>query len=165
MSYRRTTWQEKLVDKPGYPKMLALQKCFPCYNALHMLGVEAGEIVVLVNPSEVIGVMSKVPEGKLITLKEICERIASAHGVKGCCTLTTGIFTMTAAKAVEEAAKKGNDLKIPYWRTLKMEGFLNEKSPKGAEGQKELLEAEGHEILNKGKKLFVKDYQRYLADI
>lgn len=64
MSYRKKTWQEKLADKKGFPKVLRLEKRFPCYNAVHKMGAEAGDEVVLVNPSEVIGIMKKVPKGK-----------------------------------------------------------------------------------------------------
>lgn len=35
MAAKRKTWQEKLADKPGYPKVIALQAGFPCYNAVH----------------------------------------------------------------------------------------------------------------------------------
>ena len=40
----------------------------------------------------------------------------------------------------------------PYWRTLKANGELNEKYPNGIEAQKEKLEAEGHTIVQKGRK-------------
>jgi hypothetical protein len=92
------------------------------------MGAEAGDPVVLVNPSEVVEVMKDVPQGKLITIVEICKIIAKKHSVKACCSLTTGIFIMTAANAVEEAACEGTNMNIPYWRTLKADGFLNEIS-------------------------------------
>ena len=87
--------------------------------------------------------MKKVPRGKLVTNREICENIARRHRVKGCCSLTTGIFIMIAENAVEEARIEGSDLEIPYWRTLKTDGFLNEKYSGGAEAHKNLLEREG----------------------
>jgi len=158
----RKSWQEKLVDKKGYPKVLRLEKRFPCYNAVHSMGANAGDEVVLVNPSEVVEVMKKIPKGKLITIVEICKSIAEKHKVKGCCSLTTGIFIMTAANAAEEAAKQGKDLGIPYWRTLKANGFLNEKYPGGSEAQKALLEKEEFKIVRKGKKYMVPNYQDFL---
>jgi len=106
MSYKKKTWEEKLVDKKCYPKVLRLEEGFPCYRALHKMGAEAGDDVVLVNASEVVELMKLVPEGKLTTLAEITKRIAKRHGVKACCTLTSGIFVMTAANAVEEAEKE-----------------------------------------------------------
>jgi type IV secretory pathway protease TraF len=119
MGYKRKAWQEKLADKAGYPKIVKLERGFPCYNAVHRMGAEVGDDVVLVNPSEVTALMKRVPRGKLITLVEICKRLAAKHGVKACCSLTAGIFISTAANAVEEAAKQGRNLGIPYWRTLK----------------------------------------------
>jgi alkylated DNA nucleotide flippase Atl1 len=164
MSSRKKTWQQKLADKEGLPKILRLEKGFPCYNAVHKMGAEEGDDVVLVNPSEVVAIMKKVPEGRLTTLVEICKRIAQNHNVKACCSLTTGIFIMTAANAAEEAAQESRDIAIPYWRTLKADGFLNEKYPGGVEGHREKLETEGFPVIKKGKRYFVQDYQKYLTD-
>ena len=53
----------------------------------------------------------------------------------------------------------------PYWRTLKANGELNEKYPNGIEAQKAKLEAEGHTIIQKGRKnvrYYVKDYENSL---
>ena len=165
MGYKRKSWQEKLGNKNNLPKVLKLQKKFPCYNAVHKMGTEVGDDVVLVNPSEIVELMKLVPEGKVITLVEICKTIARKHHVKACCSLTTGIFIMTAANAAEEAAKEGKSLHIPYWRTLKADGFLNEKYPGGALAQKKLLEQEGFTILKKGKKFMVKDFENYMEEV
>ena len=126
MSYRKKSWQQKLTDKAGLPKILKLEERFPCYNAVHKMGAEAGDNVVLANPSEIVEEMKKVPQGRLITIIEICNKIAKKHRVEACCSLTTGIFIMTAANATEEAEKEGKSLNIPYWRTVKTGGFLNE---------------------------------------
>jgi hypothetical protein len=110
MTYRKKTWREKLADKDGLPKVLKLEQRFPCFNALRKMGVEVGEDVVLVNPSEIVACMNKVPRGRLVTIVEICRQIAKQHRVKGCCSLTAGIFIMIAANAAEEA--KGEP---PVW--------------------------------------------------
>ena len=165
MGSRKKSWQEKLSDKKGLPKILKLEARFPCYNAMHKMGAEVGDSVVLANPSEVVEVMTHVPEGRLTTIVEICKKIATNHKVKACCSLTTGIFIMTAANAAEEAAREGKDLNIPYWRTLKAGGFLNEKYPGGAEAHRRLLEAEGFKVIQKGKRLAVHDYQQYVVDV
>ena len=162
MDNKKKSWQQKLADKKGYPKILKLEKRFPCYNAVHKMGADAGDRVVLVNPSEVVEVMRKVPKGKLTTIVEICKKIAKKHKVMACCSLTTGIFTMTAANAAEEAAKEGKDLEIPYWRTLKANGFLNEKYPGGAAAQKILLEKEGFKVTQRGTKYAVNNYEDFL---
>ncbi len=161
----KKTWQEKFKDKPSFPKVLRLEKGFPCYNAVHKTGAEAGDDVVLVNPSEVVEIMKQVPKGKLITIVEICKKIAKQHGVPACCTLTTGIFIMTAANATEEASKEGKSLDIPYWRTLKTDGFLNEKYPGGQEAHKRLLEREDFRAIARGKKYQVDDYRKYLTKL
>jgi hypothetical protein len=106
--------------------------------------------------------MKQVPKGKLVTIVEICKKIAKTHVVKGCCSLTTGIFIMTAANAVEEAANEGKILGIPYWRTLKTDGFLNAKYPGDEENQKKHLEEEGHARNIKGKRYRVANFQEKL---
>ena len=164
MPYKKKTWQQKLEDKENFPKILKLEKNFPCYNAVHKKGAEVGDNIVLANPSEIVTLMKIVPRGKLITIVEICKTIAKKHNVKGCCSLTTGIFIMTAANAAEEAIKEGNNLNIPYWRTLKADGFLNEKYPGGAEAHKQLLEDEGFTVNPKGKLYFVPDFEDYLIN-
>jgi alkylated DNA nucleotide flippase Atl1 len=159
----KKTWQEKLKDKTTLPEIHKLEKRFPCYNAVHKMGSEAGDDVILVNPSEIIEIMKQVPEGKLITIVEICKKIARQHGVPACCSLTTGIFIMTAANAVEEASREGKSLDIPYWRTLKSGGYLNGKYPGGQEVHKKLLEKEGHTVIKKGKNLLVLDFHEHLV--
>jgi alkylated DNA nucleotide flippase Atl1 len=52
----------------------------------------------------------------------------------------------------------------PYWRTLKKDGELNEKYPGGIDAQKLQLEMEGHAIIQKGKRYFVKDYKDKFYD-
>lgn len=164
MSYKRKSWQEKLADKKNFPKILKLEKSFPCYNAVLKMGAEEDDLIVLANPSEVVEVMKNVPKGKLKTIVEICREIAEKHKVKACCTLTTGIFITTAANAAEEAKTEGKDLEIPYWRTLKADGFLNEKYPGGAETHRELLENEGFQIKQRGKRHQVINYQDFLSN-
>lgn len=76
----------------------------------------------------------------------------------------TSLFIMTAAHAAKEAKSEGADLDIPYWRTLKTDGYLNEKSPGGAESHKALLEKEGFKVVIAGKRWRVDDYQTHLVD-
>ncbi len=53
--------------------------------------------------------------------------------------ITAGIFVSIAAWASHQ--RSGD--KTPYWRTLKANGELNPKYPRGVQAQRELLEAEG----------------------
>lgn len=155
MGYKKKTWKEKLEDNKNFPKTLKLAPNFPCYRALKKMGAEPGDSVVIAPPLEVDAIMKEVPRGQLITLKEICEQLARKHETQYCCTLTTGIFVTTAANAAEET--NGN---TPYWRTLKNNGELNKKYPGGVERQKRRLEKEGHTVAAKGKRLFVKTFEK-----
>jgi hypothetical protein len=161
----RKTWQEKLKDRTSFPKVLRLEKGFPCCNAVHKMGAEVGDSVVLVNPSAIVAIMKQVPEGRLITIVEICGKIGKQHHVKACCSLTTGIFVMTTANAVEEAGKEGRSLDIPYWRMLKAGGLLNEKYPGGQEAHKRLPERENFRVVARGKRYQVVDYKQYLMNL
>lgn len=58
--------------------------------------------------------------------------------------------------------KKTSLSRIPYWRALKADGFLNEKNPGGMARHKELLEKEGYRIIGRGKKCRVADFEKFL---
>jgi len=63
------SWQEKMADKKGTPKILKLGKRLPCYNAVHSMGAEIGDNIVLVNPREVEALMNLK---KPYLLQEFC---------------------------------------------------------------------------------------------
>jgi len=121
--------------------------------------------VVIPAPMEVNEIMRKVPEGKLITINEIRAALAKKHKATIGCPITTGIFAWIAAHAAEEQRQKGEKDVTPYWRTLKTGGIINEKYPGEVEGQKKLLEKEGHEVIQKGKKYIVADYEKSLIKL
>ncbi len=109
-------------------------------------------------------VMRQISNGKLITVNLIRNYLAEQHGADFTDPLTAGIFVSIVAWASEQRASD----KTPYWRTLKKGGELNPKYPGGQEKQKELLEAEGHIIISKGKKnirYFVDGFENKLVDI
>ena len=150
-----------MQDPKDMPKILALEARFPCRKPLEKMGAQIGDSVVLAPPSDVLAIMRTVPEGKLITLAQICERLALQHGAQYCCTLTTGIYITIVANASEEM---GTD--VPYWRTIKNTGELNPKYPGGVEKQKTILELEGHTIIQRGQKhlrYFVKNHENHLV--
>ncbi len=153
MGYKKKTWQEKLEDNKSFPKIIEFNPKLPYGKALEKIGAKPGDSVVLVPPLEVNGIMKKVPHGKLITLNEICKKLAKKYKAKFCCTLTAGIFVLTAANAAVETKSD-----VPYWRTIKNHGELNEKYPGGAKRQKKLLEKEGHTVVKKGRKYYVKNF-------
>ena len=114
-------------------------------------------------PIEVDEIMKAVPAGKVITSDIVCRKLAQKHGTTNACPLTTGIFTWIATHAAEEALSEGKSVITPYWRTLKAKGELNAKFPGGITSQRELLEQEGHVILNRGKEYFVQDFEARLV--
>ena len=155
----RKTWQEKLADSKGLPKV---EKITDKMSKRWGTGT-----VVIPAPEEVDGIMKKVPEGKLITIGEIRVILAQKHGATIGCPITTGIFAWIAANAAEEAAAEGKKNITPYWRTLKSGGELSEKYPGGAEAQAAHLTEEGHTIEpGKGKKPpRVKDFEKCLVKL
>ncbi|HCC35618.1 MAG TPA: methylated DNA-protein cysteine methyltransferase [Ruminococcaceae bacterium] len=118
-----------------------------------------GSRMLLAPPLAYDALMKTVPYGRLITTDRLRERLAKDHGADFTCPLTCGIFVNVAAQASAERA--GAD-ETPWWRTLKKGGELNEKYPDGIAGQKLLLEMEGHTVIQKGKRYFVKDYEQKL---
>jgi len=151
---KRKTWREKLEDSQDLPKVTKLTG--------KLRERWKGETLAIPSPMEVDAIMKQVPRGKLITTNEIRAIIAQKHKADAGCPLTTGIFAWIAAHAAEEAAEQGETEITPYWRTLKTGGELNPKYPGGVEHARELLEAEGHRVVAKGKKLVVADYEKLL---
>ncbi|MCX8094736.1 MAG: MGMT family protein [Caldisericia bacterium] len=153
MTYKRKSWNEKLHENKKFPKIIYFEERFPCSKALKKLGAKQGDSVVLAPAIDVYEIMKKVPEGKLITLNRICEILANKYNTKYCCTLTTGIFVVVSANASIETQDY-----LPFWRTIKNDGSLNEKFLIGIDKQIELLKQEGHEIIKRGKKYFIKNF-------
>ncbi len=82
-----------------------------------------------------------------------------------CCPMTTGILISIAAHAAAEAEGEGKKRVTPYWRALKANGELNPKYPGGVEAQRARLEAEGHSVIARGKRLFVEDFENKLQPV
>ena len=154
---KRKSWSEKLRDSKGLPKV---EKITGKMSRRWGTGT-----VVIPAPMEVDEIMRRIPEGKLITINEIRAALAKRHKATIGCPITTGIFAWIAANAAEERRQEGEREITPYWRTLKTGGVINEKYPGGVEGQKKLLEREGHKVVQKGKNYIVVDYEKSLARI
>ncbi len=154
---KRKSWVEKLKDSKGLPKVEVITD--------KMSKRWGTGTVVIPAPMEVNEMMRRVPEGKLLTINEIRVALAKKHGATIGCPITTGIFAWIAANAAEEQRQEGEKSITPYWRTLKTGGVINEKYPGGVEGQKKLLEKEGHQVIQKGKKYIVADYEKSIAKI
>jgi alkylated DNA nucleotide flippase Atl1 len=151
---RRKSWREKLADDKGLPKVVPIDG--------KLRGRWGRGTVAIPAPREVDAIMRRVPRGRLATINEIRALVAREHGATIGCPITTGIFAWIAAHAAEEAAEGGEREITPYWRTLKSGGELNPKYPGGLDRLKERLEAEGHRVVAKGRRLVVADYERRL---
>lgn len=154
---KKKSWSEKLKDNKDFPRVEEITE--------KMSKRWGTGTVVIPAPMEVDEIMRKVPQGKLITINDIRAVLAKKHNATIGCPICTGIFARIAAGAAEEQRQKGEKNITPYWRTLKAGGEINEKYPGGVEGQKKLLEKEGHEVVQKGKKYFVINFEKSLAKL
>lgn len=150
----RKSWREKLADDKGLPKVAPV-----CGDMTKRWGTG---MMVIPAPREVDALMQKVPRGKLTTINELRAALARKHKADFGCPITTGIFAWIAAHAAEEAAAAGRKRITPYWRTLKTGGELNARYPGGIPRLRRRLQAEGHRVVQKGKRWLVQDYDNVL---
>ena len=151
MSYKRKTWQEKLANDKDLPKVCAI-------DATKSKRWGTGTFVIPA-PREVDQLMRRVPKGQLLTIDDLRKTLAHRHGATLACPITTGIFAWIAAHAAVEAAAEGRKDTTPYWRTLKTGGEVNGKYPGGIASLKSKLAAEGHKVVQKGKRYFVEKFE------
>ena len=148
------TWRERLA---GY-KNLPLVKPIP----LPMQARHGQGSIVIPSPQEVDAIMHKIPPTRLVTIFQISDQLAYQHGTTIGCTVTTGIFANMAARAAGEDEADGKRA-TPYWRCLKNNGELNAKYPGGISALMSRLEAEGHTVVQKGKRFVVQDFEKQLV--
>ena len=150
-------------DKKDFNAMLNDSKDMPKFQVItdeKSIAKYGGSRMYFAPPIDYDRVMRLVPYGKLLTVGTIREYFAKVSGADFTEPITAGIFVSIAAWA----SFQRKDDKTPYWRTLKANGELNAKYPGGIEAQKELLEKEGHTVIQKGRKnirYYVKDYEKY----
>ena len=151
-----TTWREKLEKDQAAKVVKGPAKMQKRFGTGTML---------IARPLDVDGLIRKIPKGKLATTGQIGEKLARNAGADCACPMTTGIFIKIAAETAEEDLRRGKKRITPYWRVVKADGSLNEKSPGGAGAQAKRLREEGHGILpSKGKKAAkVKEFEKVLV--
>ena len=153
----KKSWREKLADDKDLPKVVTLNAAAAAHCGGRTMAIPA--------PREVDALMRRVPSGRVVTINELRAAVARQHGAAIGCPLTTGIFAWLAAHAAAEAAAAGGAAITPYWRTLKAKGELNPKFPGGIPALTARLAAEGHAVGQKGKRFFVRDYERVLVSV
>lgn len=154
-------------DKKDFNAMLNESKDMPKIQTItdeKSIEKYGGDRMYFAPPIDYDKVMRLVPFGKLLTVGTIREYFANMSGADFTEPITAGIFVSIVAWASFQRV----DDKTPYWRTLKANGELNAKYPGGLEVQKEMLEEEGHTIIQKGRKnirYYVKDYEKALFSL
>jgi len=154
-------------DKKDFNAMLHDNKDMPKYQTITDIGsIEkyGGDKMYFAPPIEYDKIMKLVPFGKVLTIGEIRTFFTKLSGADFTEPITAGIFVSIAAWASYQRTED----ETPYWRTLKANGELNPKYPGGVEAQKEKLEAEGHTIIERGRKnikYYVKDYEKVLFEL
>lgn len=154
-------------DKKDFSAMLHDSKDMPKFQTItDIKSIEkyGGNRMYFAPPVDYDKVMKQIPYGKVITVGKIREYFAERNGADFTEPITAGIFVSIAAWASHQRSCD----ETPYWRTLKAGGELNPKYPGGTEAQKEKLEAEGHTIIQKGRKnirYYVKDYENALFEL
>ena len=146
-----------LHDNKDMPK-------FQTITDLKSIEKYGGDRMYFAPPIDYDKIMKQIPFGKVITVGKIREYFAKKNGADFTEPITAGIFVSIAAWASYQREEENT----PYWRTLKANGELNEKYPGGIEAQREMLEREGHTIIQKGRKnikYYVKDYESVLFDV
>ena len=154
-------------DKKDFNAMLHDSKDMPKFQIItdeKSIEKYGGNRMYFAPPIDYDRVMRRIPYGKVTTVGEIRDYFARLSGADFTEPITAGIFVSIAAWASYQRSED----ETPYWRTLKANGELNEKYPGGIEAQRQKLEAEGHTIIQKGRKnirCYVKDYEKVLFDL
>ena len=146
-----------LKDNKGMPKLQIITDS----KSIEKYG---GSRMYFAPPIDYDEIMKQIPYGKVITVGKIRDYFAAKNEADFTDPITAGIFVSIAAWASEQRS----DSLTPYWRTLKANGELNSKYPGGIERQKAQLMAEGHTIIQKGRKnikYYVADYEKALFDL
>ena len=154
-------------DKKDFNAMLYDSKDMPKFQTItdeKSIEKYGGDRMYFAPPIDYDRIMKRVPYGKVITVGEIRDYFAKQNGADFTEPITAGIFVSIAAWASYQRSED----ETPYWRTLKANGELNAKYPGGIETQKAKLEAEGHTIIQRGRKnisYYVKDYEKTMFEL
>lgn len=98
----------------------------------------------------------QIPDGCVVTLDQLREKLAKNFSVQAACPAST-------TKALKYLSTQ--DEVVPYWRVIKKNGELLPQFPGSLEGHAELLEKDGFTIDRSGKKPKLADYLAKLYDL
>src|SRR4030043_501378 len=128
MPKTRKTWRQKLEEEhPEHGKVVDVPpKMQSRFGTGKML---------IPKPLDIDSLIQKVQKGQLATVTQIREKLAKGAHAHCSCPMTTGIFLRIVAEVAEEDLSNGKREVTPYWRVIKADGSLNEKSPGGVQAQ------------------------------
>ncbi len=101
-------------------------------------------------PMLVAAEVSRVRRGRVITMSQLRDRLATRSGADLTCPLCTGIFINIVAGAAEDDLAAGRKPVAPYWRVVRDDGSLSEKLPPGPARQAHWLREEGQPVRRAG---------------
>jgi hypothetical protein len=112
-----------------------------------------GDSMLVPTPMLMAAEIRKIPKGKVRKIGVIRDKLAADHNVDHTCPLVAGIFMSILAGAAEEQFAAGKKRVVaPYWRVILDDGSVRIKEPPGPERAIELLQQEGHKVVQRGKK-------------
>ena len=135
------SWIEKLSS--DNPKHGIIKQCPDIWSKEGKL-----KTMLIPQPKKIDALVQSIPFGTVVTMANLRTRLAKDAGADMSCPMTTGIFLKIVAFAAEENREVGNDV-TPYWRVVRDGGILNEKFPGGIALHADLLESEGHTIIQR----------------
>ena len=152
----RSSWSEKLDQSKGLPKVVPIGPT---------MSRQWGEgTVVVPTPREVDEIMKAVPAGKLITIQEIPRSWPNVITPRSAARLQSAFSHGSRRMPPKKTTSPNAAAPLLTGGTLKSGGFLNEKFPGGVSAHRAKLEAEGHDIVQRGQKFAVVDYKDFLVD-
>ncbi len=103
------SWVEKR-DCGKTPHIKILEKPFA--------GMKQGCRMLISSPQEIDRFIRELPEGEVITPKDMRQRLANKHKADATCPVSTGIFLRIVCEAALEEHARGKPLSTltPFWR-------------------------------------------------
>lgn len=139
MTYKRKTWQEKMLNGRE-PVVEHIDKDFA--------DIPAGATMLIATPQIVDAYIKHIPKGHSTTLQQMRKDLAAEYHAQYCCPVTSGIFLRIVAEAAYEQYEKGAPVSkiTPFWRMVDSKSPTAKKLTFGLDFVKEQRKKEGLSI-------------------
>lgn len=120
-----TSWADKLRDdKPHQVKPAPV----------NIAGMKKGQVMLVPSTRIVAAFIRRLPEGRLLDVRELRARLARKYRAEVTCPITMGFILRIIAEAAWEERQAGaNDAAItPVWRVLEDDSLTLKKLPRSA---------------------------------